>query len=158
MLGEIVGYLVAVAVLPALGTLHYSELRREMGNITDAVLVSMGGAPKASILLGKGENERAEKVMGSCTWVLLLLSALLTGVMLAFGRPILLIFRRKRRRLRVEFKKCEGSNPICCGCEIKKKLPATAESLYVYGLQKRYFVVFAYEFEPSHALSFYTAL
>ena len=92
MLGEIVGYLVAVAVLPTLGTLRYSELRREMGNITDAVLVSMGGAPKASILLGKGENERAEKVMGSCTWVLLLLSALLTGVMLAFGRPILLIF------------------------------------------------------------------
>lgn len=93
MLGEIVGYLVAVAVLPALGTLHYSELRREMGSVAaGAVLVSMGGAPKASILLGKGENERAEKVMGSCTWVLLLLSALLTGVMLAFRRPILLIF------------------------------------------------------------------
>ena len=33
MLGEIVGYLVAVAVLSALGTLRYSELRREMGNV-----------------------------------------------------------------------------------------------------------------------------
>ena len=30
-----------------------------------AALVSMGGAPKASILLGKGETEQAEKVMGS---------------------------------------------------------------------------------------------
>lgn len=57
-----------------------------------AALVSMGGAPKASILLGKGENEQAEKVVGSCTWMLLLLSMLLTGIMLAFGRPILLLF------------------------------------------------------------------
>lgn len=57
-----------------------------------AALVSMGGAPKASIFLGKGEKEQAEKVMGSCTWMLLLLSILLTAVMLAFGRPILLLF------------------------------------------------------------------
>ena len=57
-----------------------------------AALVSMGGAPKASIFLGKGENEQAERVIGSCTWMLLLLSLLLTGVMLAFGRPILLLF------------------------------------------------------------------
>ena len=57
-----------------------------------AALVSMGGAPKASILLGKGKREQAEKVVGSCAWMLLLLSALLTGIMLAFGRPILLLF------------------------------------------------------------------
>ena len=57
-----------------------------------AALVSMGGAPKASILLGKGENEQAEKVLGSCTWMLLLLSLLLTAIMLVFGRPILLLF------------------------------------------------------------------
>ena len=57
-----------------------------------AALVSMGGAPKASILLGKGKNEQAEKVVGSCTWMLLLLSVLLTGIMLAFGRQILLLF------------------------------------------------------------------
>ena len=57
-----------------------------------AALVSMGGAPKASIFLGKGENEQAERVIGSCTWMLLLLSVLLTGVMLAFGRPILMLF------------------------------------------------------------------
>lgn len=57
-----------------------------------AALVSMGGAPKASIFLGKDEKEDAEKVMGSCTWMLLLLSVLITAVMLAFGRPILLLF------------------------------------------------------------------
>ena len=57
-----------------------------------AALVSMGGAPKASIFLGKGENESAEKVVGSCTWMLMLLSVILTGVMLIFGRPILMLF------------------------------------------------------------------
>lgn len=57
-----------------------------------AALVSMGGEPKASIFLGKGEKEQAEKVMGSCTWMLFLLSILLTAVMLVFGRPILLLF------------------------------------------------------------------
>ena len=57
-----------------------------------AALVSMGGAPKASIFLGKGENEQAERVVGSCTWMLLLLSVLLTGIMLVFGRSILLLF------------------------------------------------------------------
>lgn len=57
-----------------------------------AALVSMGGAPKASILLGKGENEQAEKVLGCCTWMLLLLSLFLTALMLVFGRSILLLF------------------------------------------------------------------
>ena len=118
MLGEIVGYLVAVAVLPALGTLRYSELRREMGNVdAGAVLVSMGGAPKASILLGKGENERAEKVMGSCTWVLLLLSALLTGVMLAFRRPILLIFGASAEGCAWDLKAVRGRIPYAVGAK-----------------------------------------
>jgi len=31
-----------------------------------AALVSMGGAPKAFIFMGKGDNECAEKVMGCC--------------------------------------------------------------------------------------------
>lgn len=57
-----------------------------------AALVSMGGAPKASIFLGQGENESAEKVVGSCAWMLMLLSVILTGVMLIFGRPILMLF------------------------------------------------------------------
>ena len=57
-----------------------------------AALDSMGGAPKASILLGRGEVEKANRVVGTCTWMLLLLSLLLTIIMLAFGRPILLLF------------------------------------------------------------------
>lgn len=57
-----------------------------------AALVSMGGAPKASIYMGKGDNDQAERVMGSCTWMLIVLSIVLTGIMLAFGEPILRVF------------------------------------------------------------------
>ena len=49
-----------------------------------AALVSMGGAPKASIFMGRGDHEKAEKVMGSCTWLLIVLSLVLTGIMLIF--------------------------------------------------------------------------
>ena len=57
-----------------------------------AALVSMGGAPKASIFMGKDDNEQAEKVMGCCTWMLIILSVALTGIMLIFGKTILQLF------------------------------------------------------------------
>ena len=57
-----------------------------------AALVSMGGAPKASVFMGKGDDKQAEKVMGSCTWMLLVLSVALTGIMLIFGKTILRLF------------------------------------------------------------------
>ena len=57
-----------------------------------AALVSMGGAPKASIFMGKGDNEQAEKVMGSCAWMLIVLSVVLTAFMLIFGKMILQLF------------------------------------------------------------------
>ena len=57
-----------------------------------AALVSIGGAPKASIFLGKNDKFSAERVLGSCTWMLLLLSVMITAVMLIFGRPILMLF------------------------------------------------------------------
>ena len=53
-----------------------------------AALVSMGGAPKASIFMGKGDNEQAEKVMGSCAWMLIVLSVVLTAFMLIFGKIV----------------------------------------------------------------------
>ena len=52
----------------------------KLANPAFAALVSMGGAPKASIFMGKGNNEYTEKVMGSCTWLLIILSVVLTGI------------------------------------------------------------------------------
>lgn len=57
-----------------------------------AALVSMGGAPRASIMMGKGDKETAEKILGNCTTMLVLMAAVLTAVILLFGKPILLMF------------------------------------------------------------------
>lgn len=57
-----------------------------------AALVSMGGAPRASIMMGKGDKKQAEKILGNCTAMLVVLAILLTAVFLLFGKPILLLF------------------------------------------------------------------
>ena len=57
-----------------------------------AALVSMGGAPRASIMMGKGKHEEAEKILGNCTAMLCLVAVILTTLFLIFGKDILLIF------------------------------------------------------------------
>lgn len=57
-----------------------------------AALVSMGGAPKAAIALGKNDKNTAERIMGSCAAMIVLLSLLLTVCMLLWGRQILMLF------------------------------------------------------------------
>ena len=57
-----------------------------------AALVSMGGAPKAAIALGKNDNETAERIMGSCMAMLTVLSLVLTVGMLLWGKNFLLLF------------------------------------------------------------------
>ncbi|MGN1271843.1 MAG: MATE family efflux transporter, partial [Lactobacillus sp.] len=57
-----------------------------------AALVSMGGAPRASMMMGKNNHKEAEKILGTCTFALITLSIIITGVMLVFGKPILLAF------------------------------------------------------------------
>ncbi len=57
-----------------------------------AALASMGGAPRASIFMGQGDQESAERTMGNCMTLLLVLAAVLTAALLIFQRPILLTF------------------------------------------------------------------
>lgn len=57
-----------------------------------AALVSMGGAPRAAIMMGRGRSDEAEKILGSCTAALVLLSVVLTAGILLFGREALLLF------------------------------------------------------------------
>ncbi len=57
-----------------------------------AALVSMGGAPRASIMMGKGEQDTAEKILGNCTTALVLVAALLTAVFFIFGERLLMLF------------------------------------------------------------------
>lgn len=57
-----------------------------------AALVSMGGAPRASIMLGRGKKEEAENILGNCTTALLAVAVVLTVFFLTFGRSILMMF------------------------------------------------------------------
>lgn len=57
-----------------------------------AALVSMGGAPRASIFLGKGDKESAEKTLGNCTTLLIAISIILTVVFTLFAKDLLMLF------------------------------------------------------------------
>ncbi len=57
-----------------------------------AALTSAGGAPRASIFMGKGDMESAERTMGSCFSLQIVVSAVLTAALLLGGRSFLLAF------------------------------------------------------------------
>lgn len=57
-----------------------------------AALVSMGGAPRASIFMGEGNNKKAEHVMGNCLSLQIIISIILTVCIFIWKEPILLKF------------------------------------------------------------------
>ncbi len=57
-----------------------------------AALVSSGGAPRASINMGKKDYDTAEHILGNCFTLLIIISVVLTAIMLIFGRDLLLLF------------------------------------------------------------------
>lgn len=57
-----------------------------------AALVSMGAAPRASIALGEGNQEEAEKILGNSVTALVLVSIILTIIVTIFGRDLLELF------------------------------------------------------------------
>ena len=57
-----------------------------------SALVGMGGAPRASIALGAGEKDRAERTLGTCAAALWSLAAVLTVLFLLFQRDLLRLF------------------------------------------------------------------
>ena len=57
-----------------------------------AALVSMGGAPRSSIMMGKNDKEHAEQILGNCTILLFALALILTIVFMLYGKSILMLF------------------------------------------------------------------
>lgn len=57
-----------------------------------AALVGNGGAPRATILMGKGEKDQAEQILGNCFVTQILVSLVLSVMLFLFNRPILLAF------------------------------------------------------------------
>ena len=57
-----------------------------------SMLVGMGGAPHASIRMGQDDNNAAEKILGNCFILLVILSVVLTSFFMIFKRPLLMLF------------------------------------------------------------------
>lgn len=57
-----------------------------------AALVSAGGAPRASIFMGKRDHEAADKTLGNCFGLQVIVSVILTAVLLIWNEELLLAF------------------------------------------------------------------
>ena len=57
-----------------------------------AALVSSGGAPRASIFMGEKDTESAEKTLGNCFSLQIVVSVILTVVLLIWNKDLLLAF------------------------------------------------------------------
>ncbi len=57
-----------------------------------AALISNGGAPRASIFMGKKDIESAQRTLGSCFTTQIIVSIVLTAIMLIWNKPMLLAF------------------------------------------------------------------
>ena len=57
-----------------------------------ANLIGMGGAPRASIMMGHGDEKAAERILGNCFATLVALAVALTAFSFAFMRPMLMLF------------------------------------------------------------------
>lgn len=57
-----------------------------------AALIANGGAPRASIFMGKGDTESAERTLGNCFVTQIIISVVLTAVLLIFDEQFLWLF------------------------------------------------------------------
>lgn len=82
--------------IPDVGSLALTGLGVTLPVITliaaFAALVGFGGAPRASIAMGKGDYETAEKILGSCVFTLSCIAILLTALFSIFAEPVLYAF------------------------------------------------------------------
>lgn len=57
-----------------------------------AALVSMGSAPRASIMMGRKKNDEAENILGNSFVLLIIIAIITTALILIFGWDLLLFF------------------------------------------------------------------
>lgn len=62
-----------------------------------AALISMGGAPRASIFMGKGDKETAEKILGNCLTLKVILLIILTAILLIWNKELLLLIKENEK-------------------------------------------------------------
>ena len=65
-----------------------------------AALIASGGAPLASISMGEGNSEKAEKILGNCFSTQIIISIILTTILLIFNEKILLLFGASKNTIK----------------------------------------------------------
>lgn len=83
-------------------------------------LVGMGGAPRASFFMGKGDKESAERTVGTCTLSLFIIGAALTAVSVIFAEDILMLFGASKNTIpyAVEYLKVYATGTIFVQCSM----------------------------------------
>ena len=64
-----------------------------------AALVGYGGAPRASIFMGKQDKESAEKTLGNCFVLQIVIFVVLTAVLLIWNRDLLMAFGASKKTI-----------------------------------------------------------
>ena len=64
-----------------------------------AALISSGGAPRASICMGKQDNKSAEQILGNCFSLQIVVSIVLTVVLLILNKDLLMAFGASKNTL-----------------------------------------------------------
>ena len=64
-----------------------------------AALISSGGAPRASICMGKQDNKSAEQILGNCFSLQIVVSIVLTVVLLIWNKDLLMVFGASKNTL-----------------------------------------------------------
>ena len=95
---EPIGHLLFVLAIPTIA----SQVINALYNMVDrmfimvvsafAALVGMGGAPQASIAMGRKDHHKAEKILGNCFTSLAIVAIALTLIVLVFKTPLLYLF------------------------------------------------------------------
>ena len=75
-----------------------------------AALVGNGGAPRASIFMGKNDTSKAEQTLGNCFTMQIIISLILTVILFLGNRILLLAFRRQCKHHRL----CGGLHEYLC--------------------------------------------
>ena len=57
-----------------------------------SALIGMGGSPRASIAMGRGDKMAAEEILGNCFTLQSIVAVMLTAVVFIFRRPMLMAF------------------------------------------------------------------
>lgn len=68
-----------------------------------AALISMGGAPRASIFLGKKEYQNAEKTLGNSFTLLIIISIIITIIFQLYSKNLLMMFGASEQTINYAF-------------------------------------------------------